>query len=75
MTVEHLPVLKDEGCTQCCGKTFSLSVDYTDYSSYSHKDGQLVYGSASSERSSADKSVRFYCTGCGTHHQVPKEIA
>ena len=74
MTIAELPALKDEGCTKCGCKSFLLSVDYTDYSTYEHEDGAWVYGSTSSEPSSAEKSVRFYCTHCGTDHLVPQGV-
>ena len=70
----ELPQLKDQGCTQCGKKQFLLAVDYTDFESYQFESGKWAYASASSEVSSADKAVRFYCTGCGTDHQVPEGV-
>lgn len=69
-----LPEVTKEGCTHCGKTKFLLAEDITDYSSYEHDAGHWVYGYKNSQKSGAEKSVRFYCAACGTDHKVPEGI-
>ena len=73
--LQVLPEAKDGKCSTCAGSSFVLAEDYTDYGTYQHQDGGWEVGCTSTQPTGAEKSVRFYCAQCGTHHQVPKEVA
>ena len=63
-------------CSQCGGSDMRLAQDRTAYSkaSFDVETGKWVTEFMEVQDTDAEDSVRFFCTDCGTGHEVPEEL-
>lgn len=74
MTTLLKPV--DGACAKCGDNDFILAEDRTDYSTTEWNAETKKFEStyANNETSLAEDAIRFFCTTCGSGHEVPEEL-
>jgi hypothetical protein len=68
------PKTIDGKCTNCGDPDMHLAKDITVYSPCQWNGTAWDTTYEHTEPSAADDAVRFFCTGCGTQHEVPEEL-
>ena len=69
------PLPEDKRCSSCQGTDFILAVDKTVYTPVSTTPGDFETGGSYLEDVDGPETVRFFCTACGEHFQVPEGLA
>jgi len=72
------PKVTPEGkCSNCGGTDMVLAQDQTQYTSFTMVDGGWRDDGSRTEDMESDDplgNVRFFCTACGTYHEVPEAV-
>lgn len=61
-------------CSNCGDPDLMLAEDHTVYTSCEWEDGKWVKHYSDTQAFDAPEAVRFFCTSCGTQHNIPEEL-
>lgn len=67
-----LPIPNDGRCTSCDSDQWLVAQDLVEYSPAEFDGFRWHVDGVSIERLEA--APRFYCSNCGTHHQLPADL-
>lgn len=70
------PVTVNGKCSNCGSTSLTLAQDLTEYMPCEYDEVAQRWNTTYSDlqNSSAEDAVRFFCSDCGTQHQVPEDL-